>query len=86
MLLRVIRYCSTFAAYLQKRESLRMALLLNRYPIKFIDQQFNYLLQKFNINQTITQNNYQVLRQQIINAPHKEKRPIDYNTTMFVHF
>ena len=72
MLLRAIRYCSTYLTYLDENEILRMALLLNHYPIKFIDQQFNYLLQKFNINQAITQNNYQVLRQQIINAPYKE--------------
>jgi hypothetical protein len=86
ILLRAIRYCSTYQSYLDENEKLRMALLLNHYPIKFIDQQFNFLLQKFSINQPITQNNYQVLRQQIINTPYKEKRPIDYNTTMFVHF
>ena len=65
MLLRAIRYCSTFPVYLDEREKLRMALLLNKYPIKFIDQQFNHVLQKFNIDQPLTSHNDQVLRQQI---------------------
>jgi hypothetical protein len=38
MLLRAIRYCSTFEAYLDECDRLRMALLLNKYPGKFIDQ------------------------------------------------
>ncbi len=40
MLLRAIRYCSTFEAYVNERVSLRMALLLNKYPGTFIDFQF----------------------------------------------
>ncbi|CAF4386938.1 unnamed protein product, partial [Rotaria sordida] len=32
MLLRAIRYCSSFQVYLDEREKLRMALLLNKYP------------------------------------------------------
>lgn len=38
MLLRAIRYYSTFRAYLDERAKLRMALLLNKYPSKFIDE------------------------------------------------
>jgi hypothetical protein len=34
MLLRAIRCCSTFKAYLYEREKLRMVLLLNKYPGK----------------------------------------------------
>ncbi|CAF1345086.1 unnamed protein product [Rotaria sordida] len=86
MLLHAIRYCSTFQAYLDEREKLRMDLLLNKYPIKFIDQQFNHVLQKFSIGQPLTRNNYNKLRQEIINAPFKEKISIDFNKTMFVHF
>ena len=44
MLLRAIRYCSTFDEYLNEREKLWMALLLNKYPNKLIDQQFNKVL------------------------------------------
>ncbi|CAF0808658.1 unnamed protein product [Adineta steineri] len=58
MLLRSIRCCSTFQAYLQERDHLRMALLLNQYLIKFIDQQFNCVLEKFNILQPFTSTNY----------------------------
>ncbi|CAF1534992.1 unnamed protein product [Rotaria sp. Silwood1] len=38
MLLRVIRYCSTFQTYLDEREKLRMALLLNKYPISLLNE------------------------------------------------
>ncbi len=36
MLLRAIRYCSSFNLFISERESLRMALLLNRYPDSII--------------------------------------------------
>ncbi|CAF1044656.1 unnamed protein product [Adineta steineri] len=71
MLLRSIRYCSTFQAYLQERDHLRMALLLKQYPIKFIDQQFNRVLEKFNILQPFTSTNYETIHLQIINSPIK---------------
>ena len=86
MLLRAIRYCSTLHAYLKERSKLRMALLLNKYPGHFIDQQFNAVLQKFNINEIFTTNNYNSIRQKVITTPYKEKVPIDYSTKMFVHF
>ena len=44
MLLRAIRYCSTFLSYLDERGKLRINLLVNNYPAKFIDQQFNHML------------------------------------------
>ncbi|CAF2065566.1 unnamed protein product [Rotaria magnacalcarata] len=86
MLLRCIRYCSTFQAYLDEREKLRMALLLNKYPNKFIDEQFNHVWLKLNIDQPLTFNNYKHYRQQVIDSPVKEKVPVDYGKTMFVHF
>jgi hypothetical protein len=86
MLLRAIRYCSTLEAYLDKRSRLRMALLLNKYPCKFIDQQFGRLLSKFNINKLLTKDNYNTLRQKVINTPFPEKVPTDYSKTMFIHF
>ncbi|CAF4188302.1 unnamed protein product [Rotaria magnacalcarata] len=33
MLIRAIKYCSAFEAHLYEREKLRMALLLNKYPV-----------------------------------------------------
>jgi hypothetical protein len=86
MLLRGIRYCSTFRSYIHERESLRMALLLNKYPSQFIDQQFSRVLQKFNINQPLDFNNYEAFRHKVINAPIQEKQLIDYGKTIFVHF
>ncbi|CAF3147175.1 unnamed protein product [Rotaria sp. Silwood2] len=86
MMLRALRYCSTLQSYLEERGKLRMALLLNKYPGQFIDQQFNNVLKKFNINEILTINNYDTIRQRVINIPYKEKTPIDYSTKMFIHF
>ncbi|CAF1365707.1 unnamed protein product [Rotaria sordida] len=85
MLLRAIRYCSTFQDYLNEREKLRMALLLNKYPNKFIDEQFNNILLKLN-TQSLTCNNYINCRQEVIDSPIREKVPVDYCKTIFVHF
>jgi hypothetical protein len=63
-----------------------MDLLLNKYPIKLIDQQFNRMLQKFNINEPLTMYNYNTLRQRVIDTPYEEKVPIDYTKTLFAHF
>ncbi|CAF1604161.1 unnamed protein product [Rotaria magnacalcarata] len=77
MLLRAIRYCSTFQAYLNQREKLRMALLMNKHPNKFIDEQFNDVLLRWNIDRPLTFNNY---------ANYREKVPIEYGKKMFAHF
>jgi hypothetical protein len=86
MLRRAIKYCSTFETYVNEREELRMALLLNKYPGEFIDKQFNRVLKKFNINQPLTKHNYNVQRKKIIHTPIQDKIPIDFGKTMFVHF
>jgi hypothetical protein len=86
MLLRAIRYCSTFELYIREREKLRMALLLNKYPNPLIDGQFNHVLVKFNIHESFTYYNYEQLRQQIINSPIKEKQLINYEKILFIHF
>ena len=86
MLLRAIRYCSTFQGYLDERGKLRMALVMNRYPVKFIDQQFDRVLQKFNISDPLSMYNYDMLRRRVIDTPYKDKVPIDYSKTLFVHF
>ncbi|CAF3035017.1 unnamed protein product, partial [Rotaria sp. Silwood2] len=87
MFFRAIRYCSTFKAFLDEREDLRMALLLNKYPGKFIDNQFNRVLKKFNITQPLTNNNYNMIRKNIIHDTIKEEKiPTDHYRTMFIHF
>ncbi|CAF1460063.1 unnamed protein product, partial [Rotaria sordida] len=62
MLLRVIGYFSTFQTYLDEREKLRMALLLNKYPNKLIEQQFSNVLLKCNIDQPLTNSSYSKCR------------------------
>ena len=86
MLLRAIRYCSTLETFLNERETIRMALLLNKYPTKFIDKQFNNLLHKYGVNELLTTYNYVLHREKVINSLIQEKGPIDYVTTMFIHF
>ncbi|CAF3183115.1 unnamed protein product, partial [Rotaria sp. Silwood2] len=86
MLLRTIRYCSTFQAYLDEREKLRIALLLNKYPNKFVDEQFKNVLLKLSVDKPLTFNNYAKYRQNVIDSPVKEKVSLDYGKTMFVHF
>ena len=58
MLLRAIRYCSSFDGYLNEREKLRIALLLNKYSNKLIDEEFNKVLSKFDINELLSASNY----------------------------
>ncbi|CAF3295340.1 unnamed protein product, partial [Rotaria sp. Silwood2] len=86
MLLRVIQYCSTFQIYLDEREKLRIALLLNKYPNKLIEEQFNNVLLRYNIDQPLTNFNYDKYRQKVIDSPIKEKVMIDYEAVMFIHF
>lgn len=86
MLLRAIRYCSTFEAYQKERDQLKIALLSNQYPSQLIDQQFNYVFYKYDINQSLNIITYDEIRQKIINSPLQAKQPIDYGQTMFVHF
>ncbi|CAF1393834.1 unnamed protein product [Rotaria sordida] len=63
-----------------------MALLLNKYPNKFIDEQFNIILSKLDIIQALTYNNYANYRQRVIDSQIKEKVTVDYCKTTFVHF
>ncbi|CAF2091188.1 unnamed protein product [Rotaria magnacalcarata] len=86
MLLRAIRYCSTFESYLNEREKLRMALLLNKYPNKIIDEQFNNVLSKFGIDEPLTLTNYNRSRQKIIDSPSKDKLLVNYEKSLFIHF
>ncbi|CAF0954402.1 unnamed protein product [Adineta steineri] len=86
MLYRAIQYCSTFELFIEERETIRTALLLNKYPCNFIDKHFNRVLEKSKIAQPLTFLNYDTIREDIMNAPTKEKINIDYGKTLFVHF
>jgi hypothetical protein len=85
MFLRAIRYCSTFQLFINERESLRMALLLNKYPEILIQQQFNLVLKKLNIIQQISSYNYDSIRSMIISVPFQDKTTLDYENNLFIH-
>ena len=74
MLLRAIRYCSTFELFIKEREVLRMKLLLNKYSGQFIQDQFNRIFQKFKISQPIAIKNYEIIREEIINTNEGENQ------------
>ena len=86
MLFRGIKYCSTFEAYIDKREQLQMSLLLNKYPGEFIDKQFNRLLEKLDIDQPLTNINYDQFRQKMIHSPIREKTPVEFGSSMLYSF
>ena len=86
MLFRGLKYCSTFEAYMDERVKLRISLLLNKYPGEFIDKQFNQLLRKFNVDQVLTSQNYDQIRAKMIQSPIKERNPVDFGKSMFIHF
>ena len=88
MFLRAIRYCSTFESFIKERETLRMTLLINKYPNQFIENQFNRVLNKFRIDQPIETKNYTIICRRITNIEENEEEnaPINYGNTMFVHF
>ncbi|CAF1544416.1 unnamed protein product, partial [Rotaria sp. Silwood1] len=73
MLIRTIKYCSIFEAYFNELEKLRMIFLLNKYPGEFIEKQFSYVFQKYNINQPLSTRNYNTLREKMIYVDMKEK-------------
>ena len=88
MLLRALRDCSSFQLYLNERESLRISLLVNKYPSDLIEKQFIAVLEKFNIHVhvQITSLNYEHIRTQIHSQPDRTKSPVDFEKNLFVHF
>ena len=73
MFIRGIRYCSSFYLFIEERESLRMALLLNKYPNSLIQEQFNQVLKKYQVNEEISFQNYNQIREKIISFPSETK-------------
>ena len=86
MFLRAIRYCSLFQLFIEERESLRMALLLNKYPNTLIQEQFVKVLKIFQVKEEISLRNYKQIRHQIISTPYEERLSIDYEKNLFIHF
>ncbi len=86
MFLIAVRYCSIFEAYLNEREFLRMALLLNKYPSDLINDQFNSVLTKSGITEPLTTKSYYQVRNKVIQYTIPDKTPTDYEKTMFVYF
>ncbi|CAF4630163.1 unnamed protein product, partial [Rotaria sp. Silwood2] len=82
----IIKYCSTFDAYLYEREKLRMALLLNRYPGEFIDKQFSRVFQKYYITQPLSTKNYNISREKIRCARIQEKILIDHEPNRIMRY
>ena len=85
MLLRAIRYCSSFNIFISERESLRMALLLNKYPDTLIQKQFELVFRKLNITVPVSPPNYETIRSIVVTAPHQERLPVDYENNLLVH-
>ena len=86
MLLRAIPYCSSFQLYVNERESLKIALLLNKYPNKLIQEQFLRVFKKFDLHEQLSTHTYDQCRSKILTNPYQEKLSIDYETNIFIHF
>ena len=86
VILRAIRYCSTFQLFINERESLRLSLLLNKYPDKLIEEQFIHMFKKFNTKTPTCSDEYDKIRSVIVSYPFQEQRPVDYENNLFIHF
>jgi hypothetical protein len=84
-LVRAIRYSSTFQAYINERESIRMALLLNKYTGDFIDRQFERVLSDFKIEH-LNVRNFLTMRDKVIKQEKTQKAPFEFDKSIFVHF
>lgn len=86
MLLRAVRYCSSFNIFISERESLRLALLLSKYPKTLVRKQFELVLKNFNISGAISALNYKQIRSITISTPYRGTTEIDYARNLFIHF
>jgi hypothetical protein len=86
MLLRAVRYCSSFHLYIEERESLRMALLLNKYPHQLITEQFQRVFSKYGIDRPVSAGIYSEIRTMILSTQRHVRETLDYEHNLFVHF
>ncbi|CAF4037931.1 unnamed protein product [Rotaria sordida] len=75
ILMRAVRYSSTFQAFNNERRTIRLTLLLNGYPSTYINAQFQYFFKKYiSLSSSIlplidNKEQFSVLRQQLLAQP-----------------
>jgi hypothetical protein len=92
-LIRAIRYSSNYNAFKQEEAHICMSLLLNKYPIKFIRQQFERVPQTFQCA-VPTGKNYSIIRKIFLDAANNNvkndknvrKAKIDFEVNILCHF
>ncbi|CAF3024274.1 unnamed protein product [Rotaria sp. Silwood2] len=86
-LVRAIRYSSSYNTFKREEAYICMSLLLNKYPIQFVLEQFERVLQKFQCA-VPTQKNYSKIRRIFLNAAvnGEKKAEIDFEVNIFCHF
>ena len=73
MILRPIRYYSTFDSFIAEGERIKMASLFNKYPNKLIDKQLQLLLDKYEKTPVLTASGYPIIRKTILKLLEPEK-------------
>ena len=86
MILRALRYCSTFQLFVQEFESLRISLLLNKSPEQLINEQLDYMFKMFDLKRPLNSNDYQNIRLPFITQRFNDKPLVDYENNVFVRF
>ena len=87
---RAIRYSSNFETFKREETHICMSLLLNRYPLSFILEQFKRVLQTFEFT-VLTRKNYLEIRQIFLentdeNNNNTKKAKIDFEINILCHF
>jgi hypothetical protein len=86
-LVRAIRYSSSYSAFKQEEAHICMALLLNKYPIRFILKQIGRVPRTFRCTLP-TRKKYSEIRKVFLDATdkHGRKAGIDFETNILCHF
>ncbi|CAF1540173.1 unnamed protein product, partial [Rotaria sordida] len=71
--------------HMKKNIPFTMLFRAIKYPNKIIEQQFNNVLLRFDIDQPLTAINYNKYRQNVLDSPYTEPIEIDYDKVMFIH-
>jgi hypothetical protein len=86
-LVRAIRYSSSYEAFKREETHICMSLLLNKYPINFIFEQFDRIFQTFQCAAP-PQKNYSKIRKVFLDATNgnRKKAKIDFEVNILCHF
>ncbi|CAF4870281.1 unnamed protein product [Rotaria sp. Silwood1] len=86
-LVRAIRYSSSYDTFKREETHICMSLLLNKYPLQFVLEQFERVLQTFQCAVSIKKN-YSEIRRIFLNAADNDekKAEIDFKVNIFCHF